>query len=197
MLKLQIVGNLGSDAELFSENGHKFVKLSIAHSERRRNPDGTERESTTWVSATINGDGGNLFQYLKKGTKVYAYGDVGQRVYHSEKERRMVAGLNLFIRDIELVGGQPDEVPRDLYDNDGVAYKVSKFFHCPGSKPGLLMSKSGAQFAVSDQGWVTPVTPQAAAAGTSLDSGENSECVAADGGPSGEQNDKKTKKNAK
>lgn len=196
MLKLQIVGNLGSDAELYSENGHKFVKLSIAHTERRRNPDGSDRESTTWVSATINGDGGNLFQYLKKGTKVYAYGDVGLRVYHSEKERRMMPGMNLFIRDIELVGAQVDEVPRDLYDNDGVAYKVSKFFHCPGSKPGLLMSKSGAQFAVSDQGWVTPVTPQAAA-GTTLDSAENSDSGAADGEHTEAKNDQKTKKNGK
>lgn len=194
MLKLQIVGNLGSDAELYNENGHKFVKLSIAHTERRRNPDGSDRESTTWVSATINGDGGNLFQYLKKGTKVYAYGDVGLRVYHSEKERRMMPGMNLFIRDIELVGAQVDEVPRDLYDNDGVAYKVSKFFHCPGSKPGLLMSKSGAQFAVSDQGWVTPVTPQAAA-GTTLDSGENSDSGAADGEHTQAKKDQKTKEN--
>ena len=161
MLKLQVVGNLGSDAELISQDGHKFVKLSIAHSERRRNPDGTERESTTWVSATINGDGGNLLQYLKKGTKVYAYGDVGQRVFHSERERRMVAGLNLFIRDIELVGGQPDEVPRDLYDTDGVAYRVSKYYHCQGAKPGLLISKSGAQFAVSPEGWVSAVSEQA------------------------------------
>lgn len=196
MLKLQIVGNLGSDAELYSENGHKFVKLSIAHTERRRNPDGSDRESTTWVSATINGDGGNLFQYLKKGTKVYAYGDVGLRVYHSEKERRMMPGMNLFIRDIELVGAQVDEVPRDLYDNDGVAYKVSKFFHCPGSKPGLLMSKSGAQFAVSDQGWVTPVTPQAAA-GTTLDSDEYSDSGAADGEHTEAKSDQKTKKNDK
>lgn len=196
MLKLQIVGNLGSDAEIYSENGHKFVKLSIAHTERRRNPDGSDRESTTWVSATINGDGGNLFQYLKKGTKVYAYGDVGLRVYHSEKERRMMPGMNLFIRDIELVGAQVDEVPRDLYDNDGVAYKVSKFFHCPGSKPGLLMSKSGAQFAVSDQGWVTPVTPQAAA-GTTLDSTENSDSGAADGEHTEAKNDQKTEKNGK
>lgn len=196
MLKLQIVGNLGSDAELYSENGHKFVKLSIAHTERRRNPDGSDRESTTWVSATINGDGGNLFQYLKKGTKVYAYGDVSLRVYHSEKERRMMPGMNLFIRDIELVGAQVDEVPRDLYDNDGVAYKVSKFFHCPGSKPGLLMSKSGAQFAVSDQGWVTPVTTQAAA-GTTLDSEENSDSGAADGEHTEDKNEQKTKKNGK
>lgn len=161
MLKLQVVGNLGSDAELISQDGHKFVKLSIAHSERRRNPDGTERESTTWVSATINGDGGNLLQYLKKGTKVYAYGDVGQRVFHSERERRMVAGLNLFIRDIELVGGQPDEVPRDLYDTDGVAYRVRKFYNCRSAKPGILLSKAGEQFTVDTNGWVYSLSEQA------------------------------------
>lgn len=154
MLKLQIVGNLGSDAEVISQDGRKFVKLSIAHTERRRNPDGSEREATTWVSATINGDGGNLLQYLKKGTKVYAYGDVGQRVFHSEKERRMVPGLNLYIRDIELVGGQPDEVPRDLYDNGGLAHRVSKYYFIPDVKGGSLMSKSGQVFAINKDGWV-------------------------------------------
>lgn len=196
MLKLQIVGNLGSDAEIYSENGHKFIKLSIAHTERRRNPDGSDRESTTWVSATINGDGGNLFQYLKKGTKVYAYGDVGLRVYHSEKERRMMPGMNLFIRDIELVGAQVDEVPRDLYDNDGVAYRVNKYYHCQGAPTGILLSKSGAQFGVSAEGWVTPVTPQATP-GSTLDSTENSDSGAADGEHTEAKNDQKTKKNGK
>lgn len=196
MLKLQIVGNLGSDAEIYSENGHKFIKLSIAHTERRRNPDGSDRESTTWVSATINGDGGNLFQYLKKGTKVYAYGDVGLRVYHSEKERRMMPGMNLYIRDIELVGAQVDEVPRDLYDNDGVAYRVNKYYHCQGAPYGILQSKSGAQFGVSADGWVTPVTPRATPCST-LDSTENSDSGAADGEHTEAKNDQKTKKNGK
>lgn len=196
MLKLQIVGNLGSDAELYSENGHKFVKLSIAHTERRRNPDGSDRESTTWVSATINGDGGNLFQYLKKGTKVYAYGDVGLRVFHSEKERRMMPGMNLFIRDIELVGAQVDEVPRDLYDKDGVAYRVNKYYHCQGAQTGILLSKSGAQFGVSAEGWVTPVSTQANPESTQ-ETGENSDSGAADGEHTEAKNEQKTKKNGK
>lgn len=192
MLKLQVVGNLGSDAEVIAENGHKFVKLSIAHTERRRNPDGSDRESTTWVSATINGDGGNLLQYLKKGTKVYAYGDVGLRVFHSEKERRMVPGLNLYIRDVELVGGQPDEVPRDLYDTDGVAYRVSKYYHCQGAKAGVLMSKSGAQFGVSAEGWVSALTEQAQQ-GAQLNPDENSEEDAAHQQHEVKQNTKKSK----
>lgn len=192
MLKLQVVGNLGSDAEVIAENGHKFVKLSIAHTERRRNPDGSDRESTTWVSATINGDGGNLLPYLKKGTKVYAYGDVGLRVFHSEKERRMVPGINLYIRDVELVGGQPDEVPRDLYDTDGVAYRVSKYYHCQGAKAGVLMSKSGAQFGVSAEGWVSALTEQAQQ-GAQLDPEENSNEDAAHQEQEVEQTTKKSK----
>ncbi len=192
MLKLQVVGNLGSDAEVIAENGHKFVKLSIAHTERRRYPDGSDRESTRWVSATINGDGGNLLPYLKKGTKVYAYGDVGLRVFHSEKERRMVPGLNLYIRDIELVGGQPDEVPRDLYDTDGVAYRVSKYYHCQGAKAGVLMSKSGAQFGVSAEGWVSALTEQSQQ-GAQLSPDENSDEGAAHQKQEVEQTTKKNK----
>lgn len=192
MLKLQVVGNLGSDAEVIAENGHKFVKLSIAHTERRRNPDGSDRESTTWVSATINGDGGNLLPYLKKGAKIYAYGDVGLRVFHSEKERRMVPGINLYIRDVELVGGQPDEVPRDLYDTDGVAYRVSKYYHCQGAKAGVLMSKSGAQFGVSAEGWVSALTEQSQQ-GAQLSPDENSDEDAAHQKQQVEQTTKKNK----
>lgn len=156
MLKLSIIGNLGSDAEIMAENGQKFVRMSIAHTERRKKADGSEYEQTTWVSATINGDGGNVVQYLKKGTRVYAYGDVGLRVFHSEKERRMMAGLNLFIRNIELLGGSSDEVPRDLYDIDGVAHRINKYYHCSTSQLGLLYDRSGHEFLSDEQGWVIP-----------------------------------------
>lgn len=155
MLKLQIIGNLGSDAELRRDSGREFVSMSIAHTERRKSPDGTEYEVTKWVSATINGNGGNLLPYLKKGTKVCAWGDCDVRVYHSEKERRMVGGLNLFIRDIELVGQQPDLVPRNLYDTEGVAHRIEKYYHCADAKLTGLMSQSGVQFLVDENGWVT------------------------------------------
>lgn len=161
MLKLTVIGNLGSDAELRTDQGQPFVSLSIAHTEKQKNTDGREYEQTTWVSATINGDGGNLLQYLKKGVKVYAYGDCGLRIYHSEKERKMKAGINLFVRNIELIGARPDEVPHDVYDSDGVAHAVNKFYHCADAAPGTkLYSKQGAEFITADGGWVTPATPE-------------------------------------
>lgn len=163
MLKLQIIGNLGSDAEVVREQGSQFVKLSIAHTEKRKGDDGHEREVTTWVSATINGDGGNLLPYLKKGTRVYAYGDLALRVFHSEKERRMMAGINLFIRNIELLGGSSDDVPRDLYDIDGVAHKVGKYYYVADVRNQPLYDRSAAEYLVDASGWVTKHQPEEAA----------------------------------
>lgn len=157
MLKLTIIGNLGSDAELRTEQGQKFVSLSIAHTEKRREENGNTREHTTWVSATINGDGGNLLPYLKRGTTVYAYGDMGLRTYHSERERKLVAGVNLYIRNIELVGGSPDIVPRDLYDQNGVAYRCNKYYYTETGRNIQLYSRRGEPFQVDANGWVSPV----------------------------------------
>lgn len=176
MLKLQIIGNLGADAELRREQGSQFVSLSIAHTERRKNANGVEQETTTWVSATINGDGGNLLPYLKKGTKVYAYGDVGLRLYNSEKDRRMKAGLNLYIRNIELIGAQGDEVPRELTDIDGVLHKVGKYYYCDTAKGITLYNRSGQEFRVDNQGWVTVVAqPESAASTTEEPANETTE----------------------
>ena len=161
MLKLQVIGNLGSDAELQKSQGQSFVSLSIAHTEKRKQPDGSEREFTTWISATINGDGGNLLPYLKKGTRVYAYGDVGLKVFHSEKERCMKAGINLFVRNIELLGGSSDDVPRDIYDLDGVAHHVGKFYYCDTVRSQIVYDRGGREYQVDASGWVT-VSPQPA-----------------------------------
>lgn len=169
MMKLTVIGNLGSDAELRKESGQPFVSMSIAHTERRKDQNGNETETTQWISATLNGDGGNLLPYLKKGTKVYAYGDCAPRLFHSEKDRMMKAGLNLFIRNIELIGAQPDAVPRDLYSMDGVAHRVGKYYYCETAKNEVLVDRSGHEYQVTPDGWVTPLVPDnngAAAEGT-------------------------------
>lgn len=157
MLKLTVIGNLGSDAELRKESGQPFVSMSIAHTEKRKDAQGIEHESTQWISATLNGDGGNLLPYLKKGTRVYAYGDVATRLFHSEKDRMMKAGLNLFIRNIELVGAAPDAVPRDLYSYDGAAHRIGKYYYCEDAHGEVLVDRAGNQFTVNNDGWVAPV----------------------------------------
>lgn len=170
MQKKIIVGNLGADAEVKRENGREFVSFSIANTERRRKDDGSYEEKTNWVSATLNGNGGNLLQYLKKGAKVYAYGDYSVRMFHSEKQRALVAGVNLYVRDIELISTNVDAVPRDLYDEDGVAYRIAKLFWLNGKKKCQLYDRNGTPYLIDDKGFVWPPATSAAAAEDSASS---------------------------
>lgn len=156
MVKVIVVGNLGADAEVVRENGRAYVRFRVADTQRKSNPDGTTKEKTQWISCFWNGDGGRLLQHLKKGARVHCYGDADVNQYHSEKQRALVAGITCFVRDIELCGGKPDLVPAELYDTDGCAHRISKFYHAPGVKSSVLFSRSSVQFNVDESGWVTP-----------------------------------------
>lgn len=160
MNRLEVIGRLGADAEVKTENGSKFVSLSIADTRRVKKQDDTHEEKTLWVSATINGDGGNLLPYLVKGAIVSAIGEMDVRTYHSEKQRALVAGVKLFIRDISLISTNVDDVPRDLYDQDGIAHHVAKYYYCDTAKGKTLYSRNGTNFESDTNGWVTPAVAQ-------------------------------------
>lgn len=110
MIKLEIIGNLGADAEIKQYNGNKFVSFRVAHTDKWVDQQtGVISTQTTWVSCSINGDGGGLTPYLKKGTKVFVRGTPNFVVYSSPKTHKMETGVNLFVRDIELCGGHQEQ----------------------------------------------------------------------------------------
>ena len=110
MIKMEIIGNLGADAQLQVYNGNKYVSFRIANTDSWTDrTTGEIKKSTQWVSCTLNGDGGNLLPYLKKGTKIFVRGNAQIVVYSSPKTRQMEAGINLFVREIELCGGSKEE----------------------------------------------------------------------------------------
>lgn len=154
MFKAIIVGNLGGDAELHSENGNDYVTFRVAHTERRGQGE-QQTESTTWISCLMNGKNENFLPYLKKGTTVAVMGDLSLRTYHSEAQHRLVAGANLFVRSCDLVGSRPADVPSRLYDKDGVEHKVFQFFNVQDAKDTQLFSRSGDTFLADNNGWVT------------------------------------------
>lgn len=170
MLQVTVIGNLGADAREETYNGNKFLSFNVAHTESWRSQDGQRHESTTWVSCALNGDGGNLRQYLVKGKTVMVQGRLSTRVYSSPKERNMVAGINCSVDKIELLGGRVDDVPRQLVTKDGLLYNVSKIFYvekdailasgASKKKDGELFSNSGAKFSVTAAGVVTKLTEQ-------------------------------------
>lgn len=166
MNRYEVIGNLGANAEVKNENGKKFVSLRIADTRVRTKSDGSKEEKTTWVSATINGDGGNLLQYLVKGAKVWATGEMELQLYHSEKQRSLVAGVKLFVRDIQLISTNVDDVPRDLYDEHGAAHRTAKYYLCQDIKGAKLFDRAGREYKVDDSGWVSQISTQQPAAAT-------------------------------
>lgn len=160
MLQATCIGYLGADAQVKTDNGQQFITMRIAHSERYTDRNGQEHDTTIWVDATMNANPvPKVFEYLKKGTLVYISGAVRLRVYSSEKDRCMKAGMTIHVRNIELLGGQGDVVPRRLYDSNGVQHDVTKFFFTD-VKNTTLFSQSAVPFAVDMKGFVVPVVPE-------------------------------------
>lgn len=74
MLVAEVIGNLGSDALIKDFSGRKYVSMSVAHSVFSKDQNGNRQESTVWVSVLWYGEGGGIFPYLKKGSKVFVRG---------------------------------------------------------------------------------------------------------------------------
>lgn len=160
MLQLEIIGNLGADAQLREKDGRKFITFRVAHTEKFTRADGTEVNNTTWISCIINNDGGALLQYLKAGTRVFVRGAATLRAFSSEKARAFVGTADVNVRDIELVGSQPDEVPRQLVTKDAELVSVFKAFYVAEQyrDAQTLYDKHLNPYNVTADGWVTKST---------------------------------------
>ena len=159
-----LIGNLGADAKIVDNNGKPFISFNVADTERWKDEDGNIHESTTWVQCTLNGGANEnkVFEYLKAGTKVFVMGRMRTRVYSSEKERRMVAGVNLYVMQVELVGGSSDEVPRKLIDpKDATIHNVYKAYYVRQEELATmskqLVDKAGQLYDVNEYGFIVPV----------------------------------------
>lgn len=129
MFRAEIIGNLGADASVMESNGSKFVTMRIAHTDAYKDEQGNKHEKTVWVDATMNDAESKLLPYLKQGVKVFVRGNASLRVYSSPKDRCMKAGVTLSVREIELVGGSSDDVPRQLIDPaTGMLYESQKYY---------------------------------------------------------------------
>lgn len=157
MFKATVIGNLGAAAEQHSENGSEFITFKVAHNERFKDGQGNQQERSVWVSCIMNGRADGLMPYLVKGATVAVFGDLRLKTYHSAKMHMLVAGADLFVRSIDLVGSRPDNIPSRLYDTDGVQHDVTKWYYCDTAKGRQLLTQAGDLFNVDDNGWVSPM----------------------------------------
>ena len=164
MLKCEIIGNLGADAEVKEANGSKFVAMRVAHSSKWTDQDNKTHEQTEWVDVTFNNVDSKVLPYLKAGVKIFARGNASLRCYSSPKLKRMVAGLSIAAQEIELCGGQSDEVPRTLIDPiNGDLYDVTKYYWCNMNTKALkkdeyavLVDNRGGEYFQNKAGFVVP-----------------------------------------
>lgn len=163
MQTLSIIGNLGADAVVREANGQKFVSFKVADTQKFTDQKGNERETTTWISCALSGDGGKLLPYLKAGVKVFVMGRPSYRIYSSERDRQMKAGVDLHVISIELAGGSSDDVPRRLVDpSTGSLVDVSKWYWVQGFANCQLVGVRGGVYNVDAQGFVKPAAGPAA-----------------------------------
>lgn len=108
MLQLEVIGNLGNDAEIKEFSGKKYVSMNVTHSEKKK--DGNE--STVWVSVLWYGDGGGLFQYLKRGCKVFLRGRLVPKAY-TDKQNQPQCALNMYANEVNLCGGKQESTRQD------------------------------------------------------------------------------------
>lgn len=158
MFKVEVIGNLGADAQIKGENGRQFISFNVAHTDTWTDDAGQKHEQTQWVSCIINDVDSKVRQYLVKGKTVYVRGDARLRVFSSEKERRMVAGITVNVREIELVGGSTRDIPRQLNDKDGLLFNIYEAYYIDPSiekKPVELFDRQMNVYQVDNNGFVT------------------------------------------
>ena len=86
---------------------------------------------------------------------VCVQGTMSTRVYSSQKDRCMKAGVTIHVSRVDLLGGSNDTVPKRLYTEDGVQVDVVKYYHVPNTSCTLLDMK-GRRYTVDANGWVCP-----------------------------------------
>lgn len=161
MLIATLIGNLGANAEIKSADGREFVSFRVAHNDSYKDADGNRVESSMWVDCTMSCSNGRpaVLPYLTKGTAVCVVGQVSTRVYSSEKDRCMKAGLKIHVQRVELIGAAGDNCPRRLYTKDGAMVDVLKYFHAE-TKETTLYDQRGNAYTIAEGGWVVPPTTQ-------------------------------------
>ena len=103
MLKAEIIGTIGSDAEVKDFSGKKCVSFSVACNEYRKDDKDNIITTTTWVSVLWYGSGGKLLPYLKRGEKVFVRGGLKVSIY-TDKQGAPKVSVSIKANEVQLCG---------------------------------------------------------------------------------------------
>lgn len=110
MVSIEIIGNLGADAQVKEHNGVKFVAFNVCDNRKVG-----DNEVSMWYGCTINKVNENLLKYLKKGQQVFVRGLPRYRVFDSAVHRCKCVAVDVMVNDMQLIGGR---VNNDTQEQD-------------------------------------------------------------------------------
>ena len=121
--KIQIIGRLGQDPETRStQNNTTVTNLSVATSERYKNKQGEQVETTEWHRVTAWDRLGEICRdYLKKGSLVYIEGKVQTRDYEDKDgvKRYVTEVIAREMKMLDSKGEAEKAKPEPIVDEDG------------------------------------------------------------------------------
>jgi single-strand DNA-binding protein len=120
MIKLQVIGHLGTDALANTVMGNNVINFSVAHSEKYKDSQGVQKEKTTWVECAYWTDRTAIVPYLRKGTQVYVDGAPEVRSY-TTKDGQKGSSLVLRVSSVQLLGNSEN---RPSNNSSGYGYST-------------------------------------------------------------------------
>lgn len=102
MVSIEIIGNLGANAEIKDYQGAKFVSFNVCDNRKVG-----EKEISQWYGCTLNKWSDKLLPYLKKGQCVFLRGVPRYRVFDSALHRCKMVAVDVMVNEIQLVGAAP------------------------------------------------------------------------------------------
>lgn len=104
--KVILVGRLGADPEVRTlEGGTKVASVSLATSERYKDRNGNQQESTEWHNVVFwRGLAEVTEKYLKKGDQVYVEGRIKTRKW-TDKDGNDRYSTDIVANDMTMLGG--------------------------------------------------------------------------------------------
>ena len=99
MLQVQVIGNLGADAEVKEINGKQYSAFRVA---------ATSRNETTWVSILYSYRE-NLHKYLIKGQQVFVQGEGRVKLYTSKNSEKTSLDFSVLADKLQLCGSKADK----------------------------------------------------------------------------------------
>lgn len=121
MLKLLAIGHLGKDAVTNTVNGKNVINFSIAHSEKYKDAQGNQKETTQWVECAYWTDKTGIVPYLKKGTQVFVSGNPQVKTYQKQDGTQGVS-LTVRVNEISLLGSAQGNGNGQSQTNTGSMY---------------------------------------------------------------------------